>query len=79
MNDIEKIEKNEIISFENFLVDLEVPKIIKVLLLNIWDLYKGKEKWTLANLKLLIKDFVDENEEKIRDYIEQIIETTNNE
>jgi len=73
-------ENNENISFEKYVEMLNTPRWFKILLLKIWDLHKGEDnKWTLANLKELIKQTVENYETEIREFLENLIEISKNE
>jgi len=63
---------NEEISFEKIMESLDIPRWFKILLFQIWDLKKGN-RWTMANLEVLIKQTVDENEDNVRSLMEDII------
>ncbi len=70
---MEQDNSNEEITFESIINSLDLPDWFIDLLYKIWDLYKGKFLWTLANVKDLIKIEVDTEEDDVRNYIEGVI------
>ena len=70
---IEQDNNKEEVTFESVVNTLDLPDWFIDLLYKIWDLYKGKFLWTLANLKDLIKKEVDVEEDNVRNYIEGVI------
>lgn len=76
---IEQGNSKEEIIFEDVVNSIDLPEWFIDLLYKIWDLYKGKFLWTLANLKDLIKKEVDLEEDNVRNYIEGVISKNNEE
>jgi len=64
-------------SFKIVLKSLNLPEWFGMILNDIWELNRVRESWTYARITDLIKNLINDEEEKVRLYMEEVI--SNNE